>query len=102
MHYLHAFLPFLYTLVAGYCVFMLAVCVSVHLSVHSTYIRLSILSVHTSFRSDNLSIYKRISFKFCVWVCNVPRISRLEVNGIVNGQILTIYNRVMALVNEQK
>ena len=55
------------------------------------------VSVHTSFPFDNLSIYKRISFKFCVCICtnNVSL-------GFVNGQLSIIYHRVMALVNVQK
>ena len=78
-------------LVAGYYVFTLAVRVSVRLSVVCTNVR---PSVHTSFPFDSLSIYKRISFKFCICICtnNVSL-------GIVNGQISIIYHRVMALVN---
>ena len=47
--------------------------------VHNTYVR---PSIRTSFSFDNLSIYKRISFKFCLWICtnNVSL-------GIVNGLI---------------
>ena len=53
--------------------------------------------VRTSFALDNFSIYKRISFKFCICICtnNVPL-------GIVNGQISIIYHRVLALVNVPK
>ena len=54
-------------------------------------------SVRTSFPFDNLSIYKRISFKFCICIC-IKNVSL----GIVNGQILVIYHRVLALVNGQK
>ena len=77
-------------LVAGYYVFML----TVRVSVRSLYVR---PSVRTSFPFDSLSIYKRISFKFCICICtnNVSL-------GIANGQISTIYHRVMALVNVQK
>ena len=82
------------TLVAGYYVFRLAVCVSVHLSfcpsVRSPYIP-------TLFPFDNLSIYKQISFKFCICICT-KNVSL----GIVNGQISIIYHRVMAFVNGQK
>ena len=54
-------------------------------------------SVRISFPFDSLSIYKRISFKFCLCICtnNVSL-------GIVNGQLSIIYHRVMALVNVQK
>ena len=54
-------------------------------------------SVCTSFPFDSLSIYKRISFKFCICICtnNVSL-------GIVNGQISMIYHRDKALVNVQK
>ena len=67
-------------LVAGYYVFMLAVRVSAH--------------PHFVCVPNNLSIYKRFSFKFCIYICtnNVPL-------GIVNGQISIIYHRVLALVN---
>ena len=53
--------------------------------------------VRTSFAFDNLSIYERISFKFCICICtnDVPL-------GIVNGQISIIYHRVLALVNVRK
>ena len=53
--------------------------------------------VRSSFAFDNLSIYERISFKFCICICtnNVPL-------GIVNGQISIIYHRVLALVNVRK
>ena len=60
------------------------------LSVRSMYVR-------TSFPFDYLSIYERISFKFCVCICT-NNISF----GIVNVQISIIYHRVMALVNVQK
>ena len=63
---------------------------SVCLSVRSPYVR-------TSFPFDNLSIYKRISFKFCICIC-IKNVSL----GIVNGQISIIHHRVMALVNGQK
>ena len=49
-------------LVARYYVFMLAV----RVSVRSLYVR---PSVRTSFPFDSLSIYKRISFKFCICIC---------------------------------
>ena len=68
----------------------LSVCLSVRsLNVHP--------SVRTSFPVDSLSIYKRISLKFCICICtnNVSL-------GIVIGQISLIYHRVMALVNVQK
>ena len=70
-------------LVAGYYVFMLAVRVSAH--------------PHFVCVQNNLSIYKRISFKFCICICtnNVPL-------GIVNGQISIIYHRVLAFVNVRK
>ena len=82
-------LMFLYR-VAGYYVFTLAVRMSVRPSVVRTYVR-------TSLPFDNLSIYKRFSFKFCVCICtnNVSF-------GIVNGQILIIHHRVITLVNVQK
>ena len=53
--------------------------------------------VRTLFALDNLSIYKQISFKFCICICtnNVPL-------AIVNGQISIIYHRVLALVNIRK
>ena len=54
-------------------------------------------SVRTSFPFDNLSIYKRISFKFCICIC-IKNVSL----RIVNGQISIIWHRVMALVNGQK
>ena len=74
---------------AGYYVFTLAVRVSVRLYVRP--------SVRTSFPFDNLSIYKRISFKLCVCMCT-KNVSL----GVVNGQISIIYHRVMALVTGQK
>ena len=79
---------------AGYCVFTLAVRVSVRPSVRPFVVP---TSIHTSFPLDNLSIYIRISFKFCICICtnNVSL-------GIVNGQISIIYHKVMALVNVQK
>ena len=64
----------------------LSICPSVHLFV-----------VRTSFPFNNLSIYKRISFRFCVCIC-IKNVSL----WIVNGQISIIYHRVMALVNGQK
>ena len=69
-------------LMVGYYVFMLAARVSAR---------------PTSFAFDNLSIYKRIAFKFCICICtnNVPL-------GIVNGQISIINHRVLALVNVRK
>ena len=81
-------------LVAGYYVFTLAVRVPVRLSVVCTSVR---PSVRTSFTFDNLSIYIRISFKFCICICtnNVSL-------GIVNGQISIVHHRVMALVSVQK
>ena len=66
-------------------VFTLAIRVSVRPSVVRT-------SVRTSFPFDNLSIYKRISFKFFMSICT----------NSVNGQISIINHRVMALVNVQK
>ena len=81
-------------LVLGYHVFTLAVRVSVHLSLVCTYVR---LSARTSFPFDSLSIYKRISFKFCICIC-----TNTVSLGIVNGLISIIYHRVMALVNVQK
>ena len=74
-----------HTLVAGYYVFALSVRVSV------------CTSVRTLFPFDNLSIYIRISFKFCICICN----NNVSL-GIVNGQISIIYHRAMALVNVQK
>ena len=53
---------------------------------------------HTSFPFNNLSIYQRISFKFCICFCTI---NVLFVLGI-NGQISIIYHRVMALVNVKK
>ena len=87
--YVQLFIP-RHTLVAGYYVFTLAVRVSVRPSVVIT-------SVRTSFPFDYLSIYKWISFKFCICICtnNVSL-------GIVNGQISIIFHSVMALVNVQK
>ena len=70
-------------LVAGYYVFMLAVRVSAH--------------PHFVCVPNNLSIYKRISFKFCICICTND-----VALGIVNGQISIIYHRVLALVNVQK
>ena len=82
---------------AGYYVFTLAVRVSVRLSVHpsdrSPYVR---TSVRTSYTFDKLTIYKRILFEFCIYICT-KNVSL----GIVNGQISIIYHRVMALVNGQ-
>ena len=46
------FIPY-HMLVAGYDVFRLAVCVS----------------ICTSFQYDDLSIYKQISFRFCICIC---------------------------------
>ena len=74
-----------HTLVAGYYVFTLAARVSIG------------PSVRTLFPFDNLSIYKRISFKFCICIC-----TNNVLLGIVNGQISIIFHRVMALVNVQK
>ena len=54
-------------------------------------------SVRTSFPFDNLSIYKRISFKFCICISTKNVSLR-----IVNGQISIIYHRLMALVSGQK
>ena len=54
-------------------------------------------SVRTSFPFDNLSIYQRISFIFCICTC-----SNNVSLGIVNGQISIINHRVMALVNVPK
>ena len=84
-----------YTLVAGYYVFMLAVRVSVRPSVHPSVVHTS--SVRTSFPLNNLSIYKLISFKFCICI-STNNVSL----GIVNGQISIIYHEVTALVNVQK
>ena len=67
-----------------------SVCLSVRPSVVRT-------SVRTSFLFDNLSIYKRISFKFCICFC-IKNVSL----RIVNGQISIIYHRGMAFVNGQK
>ena len=62
-------------------------------------VRLSVVrtSVRTSIPFNNLSIYKWISFKFCICICtnNVSL-------GIAIGQISVIYHRVMALDNVQK
>ena len=81
-----------HTLVVGYYVFTLAVLVSIRLC--PQYVR---LSIRTSFPFDSLSIYKRISFKFCIYICT-KNVSL----GIINGQITIIYHRVMALVNVRK
>ena len=55
-------------------------------------------SVRPSFPFDNLSIYKRISiFQICICISTNDVLL-----GVVNGQISTIYHRVMALVNVQK
>ena len=70
------------------------VCPSVRPSVVCTYVR---PPVRTSFPFDSLSIYKQISFKFCICIC-IYNISF----GIVNGQISIIYHRGLALVNVQK
>ena len=78
---------------AGYHVLMLAVHVFVRPSVRPWYVR---PSVRTSFPFDNLSIYERISFKFCI--CIFTKFVSL---GIVNGQISIIYHKVMVLVNVQ-
>ena len=69
----------------------LSVCPSARVSVVCTSVRPHFVSVR------NLSIYKRISFKFCICICfkNVSL-------GIVNGQISIIHHIVMALVNGQK
>ena len=69
-------------------------CLSFYSSARSPYVR---PSVHTSFPFDNLSIYKRISFKFCICIC-IKNVSIV----IVNGPISIICYRVMALVNGQK
>ena len=50
-------------------------------------------SIRTSFPFDNLTIYKRISFKFCICIC----INNVSL-GIVNGRMSIIYHRVKALV----
>ena len=49
-------------------------------------------SIRTSFPFDNLSIYKRISFKFCICICT-KNVSL----GIVNGQILIIFTELWHL-----
>ena len=67
-----------------------SVCLSVFPSVIRT-------SIRTSFPSDNLCILKQISFKFCRSIC-----TNNASLGIVNGQIIVIYHRVMALANVQK
>ena len=54
-------------------------------------------SVRTSFPFDNLSVYKRISFRF--YICHCTNNVSL---GIVSGYISIIYNRATALVNIQK
>ena len=74
---------------AGNYLITLAVHVSVRPSVRRT-------SVRTSFPFGNLSIYERISFKFCMCICTTDVSLR-----VVNGQILIIRHRVMALVNVQ-
>ena len=61
---------------------LLAVRVSVRLSVVCTYV---CPSVRTSFPFDSLSIYKRISFKFCICICTKNVSLR-----IVNGKIISI------------
>ena len=59
------------------------------------------LSIRPSFRNSfpfgNFSIYKRISFKFCICIC-----TKNASLGNGNGQISIIYHSVMALVNVQK
>ena len=69
-------------------------CPSVRPSVVCTYVR---PSVRTSFPFNNLSMYIRISFKFCICIC-----SNNVSLGIVNGQISIVHHRVMALVSVQK
>ena len=72
-------------------------CVSVHPSVWPPVCPSLHLSIRTSFPFDSLSIYKRISFKFCICV-GTNNVSL----GIVNGHFSIIYHRVMALFNVQK
>ena len=73
---------------------VVAIMFSIWVSVCLSVVRPSVL---TSFPFDNLSIHKQSSFKFCICVCT-KHVSL----GIVNGQILIIYHRVMALVSTQK
>ena len=70
--------------------------VGVHVSVRPSVV-CTCMSIRTLFPFDNLSIYKQISFIFCICICtnNVSL-------GTVNGQISIIYHRVMVLVNVQK
>ena len=49
------------------------------------------------FPFHNFSIYKQISFKFCICIC-----TNNVLFGIVIRQFLMIYYTVMALVNVQK
>ena len=78
---------FCHTLVAGYYGFILAV----HLSLVTPSV---CLSIHTSFLYDNISIYQQISFRFGICICTKNVMLR-----IVNGQILIISDRGMALVS---
>ena len=73
----------------------LSECLSVRLSVRPSVVRTFVRTPFPFDNFDNLSIYIRISFKFCIYTNNVSL-------GIVNGQISIIYHRVMALVNVQK
>ena len=57
-------------------------------SIHSTYVHQHFVSV----RFDNLSIYKQISFKFCICI-STNNVSL----GIGKGQISIIYHRVVSV-----
>ena len=71
-----------HTLVARYYVIPFGVCPSVRPSVRPC----------SPFPIDNLSIYSRIFFKFCIHI-----VMGDEWYGIVNGQNLSIFNGVTAL-----
>ena len=78
-HYLY---PPPHTLVSGYYVIPLGVCPSVRLSIRPC----------SPFPIDNLSIYSRNFFKFCIHI-----VIGDEWYGIVNGQNPSIFNGVTAL-----
>ena len=71
-----------HTLVSGYYVIPFSVCPSVRPSVRPC----------SPFPIDNLSIYSRIFFKFCIHI-----VIGDEWYGIVNGQNPSIFNGVTAL-----
>ena len=61
------------------------------------YDKLSGVRPSVPFPIDNLSICSRIFFKFCIHI-----VIRDEWYGIVNGQNLSFFNRVTALVHTAK